>query len=312
MRFFTRVPGLVRYPPNYQHWEAGLGPSDLRRIVRETEAAGFDAVAIPEQIVLTPEDAAVMGGYWPDCLTTVAFLAGATETLRFQTSVLILPLHRPIELAKRVGTLDVLTGGRFELGVGVSIFPSEYEILGVPFRERGRIADEHLAALLELWGSEHPRFHGSYVEFDDVVVEPKPRNGRPVVWVGGDSDAAIRRAARFGDGWMPWRTPVDALPARLEALRAALPPERAGTSFQVSMPLAFLEVDEDHKPVEGSSGRPDLPDDPAEVLAHLAALRDAGVTTVSVPTPSVGSLTEYLEWLGHFGADVISASRSSG
>jgi probable F420-dependent oxidoreductase len=309
MRFFTRVPGLVRYPPNYQAWEADLTPSDLSRIAVATETAEFDGVAIPEQIVLTPEDASVMGRFWPDCLTTVAFLAGATETLHFQSSVLILPLHRPIELAKTVATLDLLTGARFELGVGVSIFPTEYEILGVPYRERGRLADEYLAALLELWGSDHPRFDGAYVQFDDVVVEPKPRDGRTVIWVGGDSDAAIRRAARFGDGWMPWRTPIDALPGRLEALQAARPPDRAGVAMQVSMPLAFLEVGEDHKPVEGSSGRPDLPDDPDDVLARLTEMRNAGVTTASVPTPTVQSLSEYLDWLARFGEDVIARSR---
>jgi probable F420-dependent oxidoreductase len=312
MRFFTRVPGLVEYPPNHQPWEYEVTPPVLRRIVHTTEGAGFDGVAIPEQIVLSPEDATVMGRRWPDCLTTIAFLAGATERLQFMSSVLILPLHHPIRLAKRVATLDELTEGRFELGVGVSIFPAEFERFGVAFHERGRIADEYLEALLELWSASTPRFEGRYVRFNSLIAEPKPRGGRPTIWVGGDSDAAIQRAARFGDGWMPWQTSLSALPARLDVLRAARSRVQATTTMQVAMPLALLEVGADHRPAEGMTGRPSGPNSTEEILARLDEMSSLGVTSTSVPTPTVSSVDEYLDWLTRFGESVITPWRNNG
>jgi len=249
-----------------------------------------------------------MGSRWPDALTTVAFFAGATQRLGFITSVLILPLHPVVQLAKAVATLDLLTEGRFELGVGLSIFRQEYDALGVPFGERGAIADEALEAMVELWTSAQPSYSGRFVHFDDVVFDPKPAAGRPSIWVGGDSAAAIRRAARFG-GWMPWQTPAEALPERVAALAAAVDAARPGATPRVCVPLAMLQVDAAHRPVEGS-GHAVLSSDPLEVLDRLDLLARVGVTDVTVPTPRVGSFGEYLNWLDWFAASVMEPARA--
>lgn len=305
MRFVTRLPGLVDYPPNFQEWERDLPVDALCRMASVTEQAGFTGIAIPEQLVVAEADAATMGRRWPDPLTTMAFLAGITTRLRLISTVIVLPLHELFGLAKAMATLDWLSEGRAEFGVGVSIFPAQYEIFKVPFERRGRICDEALAAIRSLWTSDRPEFHAQYVDFANVAFEPKPPAGRPRVWIGGDSDAALRRAARFGDGWMPWQVTMESLPQRVDALRAEC--ERIGRSDglpELWVPLAVLQVDDKHRPIDGD-GRPTLPAEPAQILDRVAALAEAGVGTVSVPTPEVESLDAYLAWLEWFGGDVI-------
>jgi alkanesulfonate monooxygenase SsuD/methylene tetrahydromethanopterin reductase-like flavin-dependent oxidoreductase (luciferase family) len=307
VRFITRLPGLVRYPPNLQAWEAELGPRQIREMAKLTESADFDALAVPEQIVLSVLDAETMGGRWPDAMTTMAFLSGVTDRLSFISTVLILPLHPVVQLAKALATLDVLAEGRTEFGFGVSIFPTEYEVLGVSYKERGRIADEYLAAMRELWTSEKPSFNGRYISFDGIVFDPKPRPGGPTIWIGGDSNAAIRRAARFG-GWIPWQTTLENLAPGLEYFRSQIALERPGAGPELCLPLARLEVDADHRPTSGS-GRPELPSDPLEVLQLVLRMTELGVTAVTVPTPTVDSYRSYLQWLETFALDVIDPVR---
>lgn len=307
MRFITRLPGLVRYPPNLQPWELELGPQQIREMARLTEATDFDAIAIPEQIVLSVSDAETMGGRWPDALTTMAFLSGVTERLSFISAVLILPLHPVLHLAKALATMDLLAEGRVEFGLGVSIFPKEYEVLGISYQERGRIADEYLGAMRELWTSDRPSFEGRYISFNGIVFDPKPRPGGPIIWIGGDSDAAVRRAARYG-GWIPWQTSLEDLPPRLEYFRSQIAQERPGVSPELCLPLARLQVDADHRPTSGT-GRPELPSDPLEV-SHLALqMAELGVTAVTVPTPTVDSYRSYLRWVEAFALNVIDPVR---
>jgi hypothetical protein len=158
-----------------------------------------------------------------------------------------------------------------------------------------------------LWTSSSPRYQGQFVAFEDVVFGPKPHGARPVIWIGGDSEAAMRRTARFGDGWLPWQISLDALPAKLARMRALFAAEGRTDDPRVSMPLARLRVDADHRPVEGD-GRPQLTQDVSEVLDLIARMA-AGVTQVQVPTPSVNSFNQYLDWLERFGGDVVQVAK---
>src|SRR3546814_17399764 len=125
-----------------------------------------------------------------------------------------------------VSTLDLLSGGRLRLSIGVGHAEHEFEVLGVPYAQRGQVADEHLAAMIELWTNDRPSFHGKHVRFDDIAFEPKPvQQPHPPIIVGGNSTAAMRRAARH-DGWFPWLITFDALTGRIDSVRP--PPETEG------------------------------------------------------------------------------------
>ncbi|MBX6748350.1 MAG: LLM class F420-dependent oxidoreductase [Micromonosporaceae bacterium] len=156
----------------------------------------------------------------PDPLHWLTFAAAHSRSIRLGTAMLILPEHNPVHLAKRLATVDVLSGGRLIAGVGVGWLKEEYDAVGVPFADRGRRADEYLAAMRALWTQRPASFAGTYVNFADVHCEPRPvrAGGVPIV-VGGHSPAAIRRAARFGDGLYPLGIRVTEWPALVERLR---------------------------------------------------------------------------------------------
>jgi probable F420-dependent oxidoreductase len=158
----------------------------------------------------------------PDPLEWLAFLAASTESVRLGTSVLVLTLHSPVVVAKRVATLDALSRGRALLGVGIGWQVEEYTAVGVPYAQRGARLDEYVDALRALWGAEFASFDGRFVAFERVSSLPKPvqPGGVPIV-VGGSSEAAARRAGTRGDGFFPYVISPDDFAARVEDVRAA-------------------------------------------------------------------------------------------
>ena len=161
-------------------------PEGARRLVRLAEAAGFDSVFAVEHVVFPDNYTSVYpyapGGRLPggpsvnftDPLIWLTWVAAATTRLRFMTAVMILPQRNPLVLAKEVATLDYLSGGRFELGIGVGWLKEEFEALGIPFERRGKRADEYVAAMRALWASDGASFAGEFVKFDKVSCNPKP------------------------------------------------------------------------------------------------------------------------------------------
>ncbi|HLG67725.1 MAG TPA: TIGR03619 family F420-dependent LLM class oxidoreductase [Acidimicrobiales bacterium] len=302
MRFSVGLPGLTRYPPTVDHsWAERMTASDFQRVARAADDLGYHALVVPEHIVMPAELAATMGARWPHALTVMAFVAGATTRLAVNSSVIVLPYHNPIVLAKAIATLDVLSGGRVMLAVGIGHAEREFRALGVPFHRRGRMADEFLEAMTVLWTADEPSYHGTFVDFDEVLFEPKPlQRPHPRIWVGGNSAAALRRAARFGQGWMPWLVTPEQLPARLAALRSL--PELAGKEhdFDVVMPPLPIRVDEaDHRPLDGAPVR--RPASAQAVVDAIGALAELGVTWTSIPYPgppprSVDDFLEQLAW----------------
>jgi probable F420-dependent oxidoreductase len=162
------------------------------------EELGYDAIWVSEHIVF----------YVPtfDAVTTMAALAARTSRMRIGSAVMLLPLRPPAAVAKAVATLDIIAQGRITLGVGVGgEYPKEFEACGVPVRERGGRTSEAIEVLRALWTQETASYHGKYFQFTDVSMRPKPvQPGGPPIIVGGRSDAALRRAARLGDGYMPY------------------------------------------------------------------------------------------------------------
>ena len=192
-------------------------PETLGRIARTGEELGYDALFTGDHI-LVPRNIAspypyTEGGEFPgspsgesmEQLTLLAFLAGQTSRIRLVTSVIIVPHRNPLVAAKALATLDVLSGGRLVVGVGVGWMREEFEALDLPpFEERGAVTDEYIRAFKELWTSDDPHFEGKYVSFGNISFLPKPvQKPHPPIWVGGESRPALRRTAELADGWYP-------------------------------------------------------------------------------------------------------------
>ena len=162
------------------------------------EELGYDAIWVSEHIVF----------YVPtfDAVTTMAALAARTSRIRIGSAIVLLPLRPPAAVAKAVATLDIISGGRVTLGVGVGgEYAKEFEVCGVPLHERGGRTNEAIEILRALWTEVSASYHGKYFQFADVSMQPKPvQPGGPPIIIGGRSEAALRRAARLGDGYMPY------------------------------------------------------------------------------------------------------------
>jgi probable F420-dependent oxidoreductase len=164
------------------------------RVAQRAEQLGYSMVFLPEHFLTPTSHLEFSGDHYFDATTAQAFVAGATSTITIGSMVTILPLHNPIVAAKQIATLDWLSGGRAQTTVGVGWLKEEYDAIGVPFSKRGRIADECLEAMFELWHSDSPSFDGDFVKFDDIAFGPKPiTKPHPTVWMGGDADARDRR-----------------------------------------------------------------------------------------------------------------------
>ncbi|MEM7288342.1 MAG: LLM class F420-dependent oxidoreductase [Actinomycetota bacterium] len=156
----------------------------------------------------------------PDPLIWLAFVAATAPTLRLGTCILILPQRNPLVLAKELATLDHLSNGRVELGIGVGWMKEEFDALGVPWERRGARTDEYVAALRTVWSGTHVEFHGEFVDFDPLTCTPLPAQGPDIpILVGGDTPAAIRRAAKLADGYFPGEGDMDRLRALIGRLR---------------------------------------------------------------------------------------------
>lgn len=182
-----------------------------------------------------------------DPLLVCAVASMVTTRLRTATSVLILPERPALLAAKEVMTLDHISGGRFELGIGVGWSAEEYAALGVAWDGRGRRTDEYIAAIRAVWTGEVAEYRGTTVEFEHAILRPAPVNGTVPIIVGGDSPAAMRRAARLGDGWYGWWAGVELEP-HLAKLRVIMGQEGRsagpGWSLRVGFPVAAESPDE--------------------------------------------------------------------
>ncbi|MEJ0019624.1 MAG: LLM class F420-dependent oxidoreductase [Acetobacteraceae bacterium] len=205
-----------------------IAPDSLVRIATEAEALGFDYVTVSDHVMIPKSIASRYpysdSGEFPsgagadrlEQLTAAAFIAAATSKLRIVTSVMVVP-HRPAVLtAKILATIDYLSKGRLTLGIGAGWCKEEFEAIGAPpFEDRGVVTDEWMMACKELWTSDDPKFDGKYVKFADVVFTPKPVQAPIPIWVGGESGPALRRTAKYADGWYPIGTnpqfPMDTL-----------------------------------------------------------------------------------------------------
>lgn len=305
MRLHVLLPGCYKVPKAMQPWELALTGADVLTVARAADRLGFESVLIPEHLVIAPEHVRSTGTHFYDAMTAQAVVAGATERIRVGSMVTILPLHNPIALAKAACTVDWLSGGRLNMTVGLGWQADEYRALGVSWQRRGRIADEYLAAMHELWTSEHPVFDGEFVSFSDITFEPKPvQRPRPPLWIGGDADAALRRAARFGDMWAPWLSAPAEIPEKLDRIRSSS--EFDGRPFGVFYSLMALQVTmRDGRHTRGTRKQDQQGVDVARTLDDCAMLDRLGVTDTAVPAPLVQDLSGYLDYLAQVTEEIM-------
>lgn len=265
----------------------GARPEVIRAVASTAEARGFARLWVGEHVVLVDEprsrypyaaDGSIpvpADADWLDPLLTLAFAAAATSRIELATGVLLLPEHNPVLVAKQAATLDVLSAGRFTLGVGVGWSAEEFAALGVPFARRGRRTAEYLAAMRVLWSDDVASFEGEFVRFDGIRVNPRPVRDRhlPVV-LGGNSEAALRRAATLADGWYGFNLPAAEVAAHVSTLAAhGARLDQGPAGFSVAVAL--------------TDGTPDL----------LPALASAGVTELVVVGAPPAAPHEAAAWV---------------
>ena len=264
----TRVPGVAG------DWEADAGVEDLVAIAEAADRLGFDHLTCSEHVAVPVDVAAQRGATYWDPLATLGFLAARTRSIRLVTQVLVLGYHHPLEIAKRYGTLDRVSGGRLVLGVGVGSLAEEFALLGAQFAGRGEIADDALRAVRAAWGRERPSYAGPHFEFSGMVVDPHGLRTEVPVWVGGRTPRSLRRAVDLGDGWVPFGLDLDTLSEMLS--RAERPAE-----FDVVL----------------GTGRPVDPlGDPSRTRDRLRRIGEAGATVAGV-TIAATSAEHYVEQL---------------
>lgn len=292
---------------------ATVKADELVRFAQQAEALGFYCLTVADHVIVptnisVPYPYTVDGkypgtGYHLETLMTMGFLAGATERIRFITSVMILPYRSPIVTAKMLASLDVLSNGRVIVGVGVGWMKEEFENLQAPeYQERGRVTDEYIHAFRELWSSERPTFKGRFVNFSNLIFLPKPvqKPGIPI-WIGGHSKAALKRAGRLGDGWHPiggvptiplepedvkndWQVMAEA------AHQAGRDPKTIRVALKGSLFDKELKIADRRRRFMGSAD---------DIAGDIVAYRDAGVDTMifDVRQPSSAATLERMEWM---------------
>ena len=293
MKFSFAMPNTVRVKALTQPFELDVTGADQTVMAKRAEELGYDMIPIPEHFIVATAHVELSGPHYFHSTVAQAFIAGATQRIRVNSCVTLLPLQHPVILAKALSTADWMSNGRITVTFGVGWDAEEFKILGVPFHERGRMADEYLAAIVELWTSDSPEFDGKYVSFKDVAFEPKPiQKPHLPIWMGGDAEAMLKRAARYASGWFPWLTKPEDIPAKLDFIKSQ--PTYDGRPFEVLYGLGSAQIGEGHVVIDDPTQRPGMSAE--EIIDQLGWFAELGVTMTGVPIPPVKDVDAYLDY----------------
>lgn len=264
----------VEFPLAPHRWGAHAVPD----LARALEQIGYDEIDLFEHVTVGlpipgRDEKQQAAPELLEPMVTLGAMAAVTQRIGLGTGVLVLPQRQPALVAKQVATLDLLSGGRVRLGVGAGWQRAEYDSLGVPFAERGRRLDEAIVLLRRYWTEPSVTFTGEFSQAEAMAMDPKPvQPGGPPIWVGGDSEPALRRVGRLGDGWLAMADAdeiVVTAPRKLAVIRAAAletgrDPDQIGLQARLSNPL-----------------------DLDAIPRRITALREAGFTWTSVSMPAL-------------------------
>lgn len=274
MRLALTSPIVTFHPATHGEWERDGTIEDLATVAAAADRLGYHHLTCSEHVGIPAAELDRRGARYWDPLATFGFLAARTNRIRLATHVLVLGYHHPLEIAKRYGTLDVVSGGRLVLGVGVGSLREEFDLLGAPFEDRGARGDEALAALRVALSGSEPSFHGEHYDFGGMVIDPAAVQERVPIWVGGRTLRSLRRAVELADGWNPF----------------------AVTGEQVREWLERVELPEGFEVILPTVERLDPSGDPERTREALALTAACGVT-IAYPRFEHHSLGHYLESL---------------
>jgi probable F420-dependent oxidoreductase len=292
MKFAFAMPHLLRLKATMQPWEAAVTGPDQQRMAKRAEALGYDMIATPEHFIIPNEHLELSGPHYFHAAVAQSFYAGATSKIAINSCIAILPLQHPIVTAKALATADWLSGGRIIATFGTGWLEKEFEILGVDFHQRGAMSEEYLAAIIELWTKDNPSFEGKYVSFRDVAFEPKPAQKPHLpIWLGGDAEPVLKRAAKYASGWWPFLTKPQDLAGRIDFIKSQ--PSFKGGAFEVTYGISTARVGEGHKVQNAPNARPGM--SAQELIDRIGYLKAQGVTMTSVPIPAVSGIDAYLD-----------------
>ncbi|MFJ2933191.1 LLM class F420-dependent oxidoreductase [Streptomyces sp. NPDC087219] len=292
-----------------------VGPPGRRRYVLEVARAadrlGFDSVWVSSHVALPRQrestclypraktaDAYNWGVAWLEPIAVMGLVAGATERVRIGTHVLALPYRNPVILASELASLDQLSMGRAILGAGIGWMDEEFRTVGVPRKERGVRTDEAIEVMRTLWAARHPTsFHGRFTDFDDMWLASRPYTQKgPPIYVGGNTDPALRRVARYGEGWLAHEVYPEELPAARDTLaRFAEEAGRDPAAIEITVrralvpPFEVMDFMSDRVSIRGTA---------EQVAEQLDAYRSCGVSMMVLDLSMRPSeIVETMEWL---------------
>jgi probable F420-dependent oxidoreductase len=276
----------VRVGAVFPQTEISSDPTDVRRWATTVEDLGYDHILAYDHVLgagagtrpgwqgYTSED------LFHEVFVLYGYLAAVTRRVELVTGVLILPQRQTALVAKQAAEVDVLSGGRLRLGIGIGWNPVEYEALGPSFQDRGARSEEQIALLRALWADPLVTFDGRWERVDNAGINPRPAAGRIPVWLGGGSDRTLRRVARIGDGWLPNADPAKGaeMVERLRGYAREAGRDPAGIGLEPQLSLAKVP--------------------PAERADYVAAWQRLGATHLTVSTMGA----EYTTVDDHLGA----------
>ena len=295
----------------------------MLQIAQQADRLAFDTLWISDHVVLprqsqSPYPYTVSGrppfdpdGPYFEPLASLAFLGGVTQRIRLGTSVLIVPYRNPVVTAKQLASLDVLSGGRVTVGIGVGWLAEEFAALQAPpFAERGAVTDEYLRLLKILWTEANPSFEGKYYQVGNIGFYPKPlQQPHPPILVGGDGPAAFRRVARHGDGWQPFGYSVEDLRQKLDHLRQICQQEgRRYDDLRISLRLGVRlteRADEARQP--GEDPRQVVVGTPAQLVELGKRYQDLGVHEIGFHYRSTPDVAQALRTMERIAQEVAPA-----
>ena len=306
--------GVYLYPP------AGSGdPGDIVRLAQGAEKLQFDSawlgdhVAWPAKFDPSSHDRNV-GGTGPteavvnvpvfEPITTLAFLAATVQRIKLGIGVLVAPYRNPILCAKMLAMLDLLSDGRLIVGIGAGWLEEEFTMLDAPaYADRGRVTDEYLQAFIELWTKPEPHFQGDYARIENIMFNPKPvQQPHPPIWVGGNGVSAMKRAAAYGQGWMPLHQTPAQMKLKIPQFRSIVEEHgRDSGQVRIAVGCGLRFSDSDGAPSERDS----LTGTTSEVIDQLRRYREAGVDEVRVLNHGYSTVEDLLSAWDRLAGDVI-------
>ena len=284
------TPALTAMPGAASDWEMDAAFEDIAAVAAAADRLGYHHLTCSEHIGVPADQAERRGARYYDPLATFGYFSAVTSRIRFVTSVLVLGYHHPLEIAKRYGTLDVVSGGRLILGLGVGTLKEEFDLLGIggaEFTERGARADDALRALRISLGKPFPEYHGPHYDFGGLKIDPHAIQQAMPFWIGGRSPRSLRRAVELAEGWTPFGLTADEMAAMIDRAKETPAWDARTQPLQLVLP--------------GPAAISPL-DQPGHAADIIGALFDAGATKAAlrVKASSAAHFVEQLEALALF------------